>query len=151
MTSTSTNSGSNRAVGYGNPTFDCDGAKIRAQCRHLATVVTIGGEIDEMNAARIAQYTSRFVLAEKPLVLDLSGVSTFSTQSVSLLQAVDEGCRTAGVEWSLIASQSVVRVLRTVDDRSSFPTADSVAEALHHFAEVIVARRHLLSVLARTA
>ena len=28
---------------YGNPTFDCDGAEIRAHCRQLATVATVKG------------------------------------------------------------------------------------------------------------
>ena len=30
---------------YGNPTFHCDGADIRAHCRQLATVVTVGGTV----------------------------------------------------------------------------------------------------------
>ncbi len=56
---------------YGNPTFDCDGAGIRAHCRQLATVVTIVGDLDVANVDRATRYTRRFILAEKPFVLDL--------------------------------------------------------------------------------
>ena len=151
MTVTSTNSASGIAFRYGNPTFDCDGAQIRAQCRHLATVVTISGEVVDMNVDRVSQYIKRFILAEKPFVLDLSGVDSFSAQSVSLLYTVDEDCRTAGVEWSLIASQPVLRALRVLEDRDNFPTVGSVPEALHHFADVIGARRLLLPLLSKSA
>ena len=142
---------SDAAFRYGNPACDCDGALIRAQCRHLALVVTISGEIDEANVERVSQYIRRFILAEKPLVLDLSGVDSFSSQSISLLYTVDDDCRTAGVEWSLIASQPVLRALRVLEDRDNFPTVGSVPEALHHFADVIGARRLLLPLLSKSA
>ena len=151
MTVASTNSASNTAFRYGNPTVDCDGAQIRAQCRHLATVVTISGAIVDMNIDRVSQYIRRFILAEKPVVLDLSGVDSFSSQSISLLYTVDDDCRTAGVEWSLIASQPVLRVLRLLKEEDDFATADSVPDALHHFADVIDARRRLLPLLSKTA
>ncbi len=142
---------SDLAFRYGNPACDCDGAMIRAQCRHLALVVTISGEINEANVERVSQYIRHFILAEKPLVLDLNGVDSFAAQSISLLYAVDQDCRTAGVEWCLIAGQPVVRVLRTFDDPANFPIAGSVPEALHHFADAIDARRQLLPLLSKTA
>ena len=142
---------SDLAFRYGNPACDCDGAMIRAQCRHLALVVTISGEINEANVERVSQYITHFILAEKPLVLDLNGVDSFAAQSISLLYAVDQDCRTAGVEWCLIAGQPVVRVLRTFDDPDNLPIAGSVHEALHHFADAIDARRQLLPLLSKTA
>ena len=38
---------------YGNQAVDCNGAQIRAVCRQLATVVTVTGDIDESNLARV--------------------------------------------------------------------------------------------------
>jgi len=133
---------------YGNPTFECAGAQIRGRCRQLATVVTVNGDIDSVNLDRVTEYTRRFILTEKPFVLDLSGVNSFSPQSVSLLYTLDEGCFNAGVEWSLIASQAVLEALR-IGDRASFPMAPSVPEALHHFAETIEQRRRLLPLLTK--
>jgi hypothetical protein len=47
---------------YGRPTFDRSGAQVRAQCRHLATVVTISGAINAMNIDRVGEYSRRFIL-----------------------------------------------------------------------------------------
>jgi anti-anti-sigma regulatory factor len=133
---------------YGNPTFDCAGAQIRGYCRQLATVVTINGDIDGVNVDRVTEYTRRFILTEKPFVLDLSGVNSFSPHCVSLLYTLDEGCFHAGVEWSLIPSEAVVEALR-IGDRATFPMASSVPEAQHHFADTIDERRRLLPLLTK--
>ena len=93
---------------YGNPAVDCDGAQMRALCRQLATVVTVNGDVNDTNVDRISGYAKRFILMEKPFVLDLSGVTSFSTECISLLYSLDEDCAHAGVEWSIVASQPVV-------------------------------------------
>ena len=80
-------------------------------------------------------------------MLDLSGVSSFSGHSVSLLSAVDESCFHSGVEWSLITSDSVLRAVQA--SGLSFPVADSVPDALHHFADSIDERRRLLPLLTK--
>jgi anti-anti-sigma regulatory factor len=132
---------------YGNPAFDCAGARLHAVCRQLATVVTVEGVIDDTNIDRVTALALRFVIAEKPFVLDLSGINSFSAHSVSLLTAVDEKSYHCGVEWSLIASTPVLRILNTRG--ASFPTAETVAEALQHFADNIEERRRLLPILTK--
>jgi anti-anti-sigma regulatory factor len=134
---------------YGNPTFDCDGAEIRAHCRQLATVVTIKGGLDDANVERATRYTRRFILAEKPFVLDVSDVTSFSREALSLLFTVDDLCVAAGVDWSLITSRSVEQALRDCD--IEFVSAGSVPEALNHFADAMVARRQLLPLLTKSA
>jgi hypothetical protein len=47
------------------------------------------------------------------------------------------------VEWSLIASGPVLREASGLN----FPVADSVPDALHHFAESIDERRHLFPLI----
>ncbi len=136
---------------YGNPAVDCDGAQMRALCRQLATVVTVSGDVTDTNVDRIGAYAKRFVLMEKPFVLDLSGANSFSTECISLLYSLDEDCAHAGVEWSIIASQQVLRTLRLAGERETFPTAGSVPEALHHFADSMGERRRLLPLLTKTA
>lgn len=137
---------------YGNPTFDCGGAQVRAQCRHLATVVTISGAIDAMNVDRVTEYSRHFVLPDKPIVLDLSEVDCLAAQGIRFLYRIDDACRAAGVEWALVAGPAVARVLSVAADESMFPIVDSVRDALHCFADVISARRRLmLSLLTKTA
>jgi anti-anti-sigma regulatory factor len=151
MTIRSIDSASGTAFRYGNPALDCHGAQLRAHCRQLATVVTVSGDIDAMNVGQISQNVKRFVLAEKPFVLDLTGVTSFSPQSVSLLYAVDEAAYTEGVEWSLIADTAVLDAVRGVAELAEFPLAVSVPEALHHFADENLERRRLLPLLTKTA
>lgn len=136
---------------YGNPAIDCDGAQMRALCRQLATVVTVSGDVKETNLDDLSGYAKRFVLSEKPFVLDLSGVNSFPPECIALLYRLDEACDHAGVEYSVIVSQPVNRTLRLFGEGETFPTAGSVAEALHHFADSIGERRRLLPLLTKTA
>lgn len=136
---------------YGNPAIDCDGAQMRALCRQLATVVTVSGDVKETNLDDLSTYAKRFVLTEKPFVLDLSGVNSFPPECIALLYRLDEACDHVGVEYSVIVSQPVNRTLRLFGEGETFPTAGSVAQALHHFADSIGERRRLLPLLTKTA
>src|ERR1700682_48148 len=152
MTAASSTSAPNATSGHGNAALDCNNAHLRAQCRQLATVVTISGRIDATNIGHVSQYARRFILAEKPFVLDLSGVDSFAAQCTSLFHTVDEECRSAAVEWTLVASPAVTHLLRIGNDPAMFPTAGSVTEALHHSADdILTRRRRLLPLLAKTA
>lgn len=138
----------NVATRHGYGTFDCDGAQIRAQCRHLATVVTIRGEIDAVNVDRVSQHIRRFILGGNPVVLDLSDIGHFAAAGISLAHRLDEDCRAAGVEWTLVASPAAMELLgigRDQDENAEgFPIARSVREALRTLADAIVNRRQLV-------
>jgi len=136
---------------YANTPFNCDGAQIRACSRQLATVVTVTGDLNDANLDRVSQYAKRFVLREKPVVLDLGAVSTATPHIVSLLCDMDDACNSVGVEWSLIASQPVTRAVRAFDDRLELPTVATVADALNQFADAMLERRRLLPLLTKSA
>jgi anti-anti-sigma factor len=132
--------------------LDCNGAAVRAQCRHLATVVTINGAVDATNVDQVTEYSKRFILPDKALILDLSGLDSFSAQGIRLLYRIDDACSAAGVEWTVIPGQAVIPVLLIAQEESSLPTARSVHEALHRFADANSARRRLiLPLLNKTA
>lgn len=133
----------------GNSTFVYGGAQLRAHCRHLATVVTIRGEVDAGNAEGIGEHLRRFVLGESPVVLDMSEVHAFAAPVVSLLFTLDEQCRAAGLEWVLVASTAVTDALGDDGSRARFPVADSVRQALHDLADGIASRRQLMLPLVR--
>ncbi len=138
----------NVATRQGNCTFDCGGAQIRAHCRHLATVVTIRGEIDAVNVDWVSKYIRRFIVGANPVVIDMTDMRQFAMSAISLLYAIDEDCRAAGVEWTLIASPAVTEVLDGSGHQDGngtvFPIARSVHEALHNLADAIVSRRQLV-------
>lgn len=147
MTITTNTPASDGNLRYVNQAVVCDGASMRSQCRQLATVVTIKGDVNTFNTDTITAYVRRFTLAEKPLVIDMSGVSGFAPQSISLFYEVDERCGVLGVDWAVVASDAVVAGL----DDIGVPVIASVAEALHHFAEGNLARRRLLPLLTKSA
>lgn len=129
-----------------NGTVDCGGARIRAYRRQLATVVTIRGEIDALNAGQVGDHIRRFVIGEERAVLDMSGVTQFASAGISLLHTFDEDCRAAGVEWTLVASPAVT----ALSGDAGFASTGSVHEALHDAADAIARRRRLVLPLIRT-
>jgi anti-anti-sigma regulatory factor len=132
--------------------FDCNGAAVRAQCRSLGTVVTITGAVDATNVDQVSEHSKRFILPDKPFVLDLSTLDPFAAQGVRLLHQIDEICTAAGLEWSVVPSQAVNTALLVTHEESSFPVFGSVHEALHYFADATSARRRLLlPLLTKTA
>lgn len=135
----------------GPGTVDVSGAQIRAHCRHLATVVTIRGEIDAVNVDEVGEYVRRFVMADNPVVIDLSGITHFSSAGFALFSVLDEECRGAGVEWTIVANPVVNALLDVGGDRheADFPVARSVREALRHLAEAIAWRRQMVLPLVK--
>ena len=151
MNVTATGSKSNSGHRYGNPTVDCNGAQIHKQCRQLATVLTVTGVVDDLNIDAITAHAQSCVIPEKPFVLDLSGVTSFTGHGITLFDAIADACATFCEEWSVIASQPVSRALRLCGIDDSVPTADSVPAALHHFSDVAGERRQLLPILIKSA
>jgi anti-anti-sigma regulatory factor len=151
MTIARTKSVPDHGFHYGNPALDCERAQMSALCRQLATIVSVGGEVDDSNIGPLTQYAARYVLCEKPFVLDLSGVESFADRAMALLYAIDDACYDAGVEWAVVASPAVIRMMSNYGDPADFHTVDSVPEALHHFADSTAARRRLLPILTKSA
>jgi anti-anti-sigma factor len=124
---------------------------MRACARQLATVVTVDGDIDATNVQQVTQYATRYVLAEKPFVLDLSAVNSISPQGISLIFALDDKCDAAGLEWELVANPTILDTIGHDVDPATLPVSGSVARALAHFADVTRRRRRLLPALPKSA
>lgn len=130
---------------------EVSGAQIRARCHHIATVVTITGNIGTTNIEQIASYCGRLILADKPMVLDITGVLGSSALCVRLVNRLDAQCSKAGFELVTAASGAVLDRL----DSACVATVSivtSVPAALNYFTEGLRARRQLLLPLfAKTA
>lgn len=131
----------------GNRTIGRDGVEVRAQCRHLATVLTITGDIDARTIDRLSTYATRLVPVGNALLLNMSGVSFLAEQGISILIAVDDACGSAELPWAVVTSHAVDRVLRISHGDDIFPTASSVPDAMQYFLDLARGRRH--TVLAR--
>lgn len=130
---------------YGNPADDYKGAHIWARCRHNATVVAVGGRLDARNIDHVIERSVRVARPDAPLVLDLTGITSFSPAAVRLLTAVDDHCTALGVQWALVAGDAVARRIQHAD----FPMLNTVAEAEHAFDDALLRRRRMLLPLLR--
>jgi anti-anti-sigma factor len=136
---------------YESLTIDRDGVEARTHYRHLATVVTISGEVDASNIALVTTYATRFVLVGNALLLDLSDVGFFAVQGISALNAVDEACHSTQVPWALVTSHAVDRVLRISQRHDVLPAVRSVPDALQYFAHTRMRPHVPLSARRRSA
>jgi anti-anti-sigma factor len=121
---------------YGDVTADCDGVEIQVHLRHLATVVTISGDVDATNIVRVTGAVTRLVEVGNALLVDLSGVGFFAAHSLSALLAIDAACQHAELPWALVTSHAVNRALRLSECSEIVPTVSSVPAAMQYFARL---------------
>ena len=93
-------------------------------------VITAHGELDASNAQEFVDYALRHAERTERLALDLSGVDFFGTAGFSALHTLNVRCAGAGVEWVLVPSHAVSRLLRICDPDSTLPIAATLPAAL---------------------
>jgi anti-anti-sigma factor len=88
-----------------------------------ATVVRINvrGEIDALNEAELRDYVFARAANCKTLILNLHEVTFFSTAGFSTLLTINARCTRAGVNWMVIPSATVSRVLDVCDRQFTIP------------------------------
>ena len=93
-------------------------------------VITVHGEIDAANASGFTEYAMCHTAQANGLVLDLSGVAFFGTAGFSALKAVETRCSVGKVDWMLVPSDAVTRLLHICDPDSKLRHSSTVAAAL---------------------
>ncbi|CRZ15673.1 STAS domain-containing protein [Mycolicibacterium neworleansense] len=93
-------------------------------------VISAHGEIDAVNAAEFADYALQHTGKAKQVAVDLTDIEFFGTAGFSALRAMDTHCSTTSVDWVLVPSKAVSRLLRICDPNSELHTCYSVAAAL---------------------
>jgi anti-anti-sigma factor len=94
-----------------------------------AVVVSVRGEVDASNAARLADYVERHVAIAEALVVDTTAVDFFGAPALAALHRVDRCCAVSGVSWRLVAGPALRRVLRACGS-TELLQAENVASAL---------------------
>lgn len=101
--------------------------------RHLAptrVVVAVVGEVDALNARDLGRYIERHVRMSKQLVLDLRAVDFASAQAFTALYYVSVHCARRDVDWIIIGSRHVRRLLSICDPDGELPLVDDLAAGL---------------------
>lgn len=93
-------------------------------------VITAHGELDAANAQEFVDYVLRHTAHADHLVIDLSGLDFFGTAGFSALHTVNVRCAGDSVQWALVPSSAVTRLLRICDPDSALPICASVDVAL---------------------
>jgi anti-anti-sigma factor len=110
---------------------DCHGAHFATRwLHHSMAVITAHGELDAANAQEFVDYALRHAPETERLVLDLSGVEFFGTAGFSALHSVNVRCAGEQIEWAVVPSSAVTRLLRICDPDSALPICGSVDTAL---------------------
>ena len=93
-------------------------------------IVTAAGEIDAANAQEFVEYALRHAAQLDRLVIDLSDVDFFGTAGVSALHTLNVGAAGDNIDWAMLPSTSVSRLLRICDPDATLPVSDSIETAL---------------------
>jgi anti-anti-sigma factor len=92
-------------------------------------IVAAVGELDAVNATEFAQYAWRAGMV-KALVLDLTGIEFCGTAAYSALLAFNARCAAEGIDWVMVPSHTVDRLLHICDPDSVLPVQPTVEAAL---------------------
>jgi anti-anti-sigma factor len=110
---------------------DCHGAHFATRWAHNAlAIISAHGELDAANAQQFVDYALRHAPRTERLVLDLSGVEFFGTAGFSALHSVNVRCAGEKIQWAMVPSAAVNRLLRICDPDSALPISGSVDAAL---------------------
>ncbi|CDP84509.1 MULTISPECIES: STAS domain-containing protein [Mycolicibacterium] len=106
-------------------------AEFSAQWLSPATaVISVHGELDASNAADLVECGMRHSRAGAQLVLDLSTVEFFGAGCFACLHTLNVRYAGDDVEWVLIPSRAVSRVLRICDPARALPVSTELPAAL---------------------
>ena len=83
--------------------------------------ITVTGDIDASNAGELGGYVFRRAANCRRLILDLADVKFFSVAGFSTLMDIGRRCDHASVNWMVVSSSAVSRVLEFCDPRGLVP------------------------------
>ena len=105
-------------------------ACVTAFASNWVTVIAVSGQIDALNAGHVAECLHGFVSRDRALVLDFSGVGFLGAEILAALFALGDRCERLGIDWALVTSHAVRRLLRVGDPQRRLPAVGSMVEVL---------------------
>jgi anti-anti-sigma factor len=92
--------------------------------------VAVLGDVDAVNARDLGRYVERHTQISKQLVVDLRAVDFFGSQAFTALYYISVRCARNDVDWMIIGSPPVRRLLSICDPEGELPLVDDLPSAL---------------------
>jgi anti-anti-sigma factor len=107
--------------------------------------IAVCGEIDAVNGRALGYYIERHTGTSRQLILDLRPVDYFGSQGFTALYYASVHCARSDVDWIIVSSPPVQRVLRICDPDGELPVVQDMAAANQRLDRLAVSNRRLHS------
>ena len=115
----------------------CGLAVFSAQNLAAARVlVSVTGDVDATNSHGLGRFVQRHTRVSKQLILDLTGVDFFGSQSFTALYYASVQCARRDVDWLIVAPPAVERIVRVCDPDAALPVVPAITDALERLDHV---------------
>ncbi|HYZ68279.1 MAG TPA: STAS domain-containing protein [Mycobacterium sp.] len=105
--------------------------------------VAVTGDVDALNARELGRYVERHTHLSKQLVLDLRAVDFFGIQAFTALYYISVYCARGDVDWIIVGSAAVRRLLSVCDPQGELPVVDDLFAALTRLDRLAQCRYHI--------
>ncbi len=103
--------------------------------------IDASGEIDAVNGRALGRYVERHTGISRQLILDLRTVDFFGSQGFTALYYISVHCARSDVDWVIVDSPPVRRVLQICDPHGEFPVAAQFDAAVDRLDRLALSRQ----------
>ena len=107
--------------------------------------VAVFGDIDATNGRALGHYVERHTGISRQLVLDLRAVDFFGGQGFTALYYISVHCTRSDVDWMIIGSPPVRRLLSICDPEGELPLVGDLPTALARLDRHAQCHQHVAS------
>lgn len=108
----------------------CRTAQFSASWSNAGTVIAVDGELDAANSDQLVVYVERNARRATRMILDLRRLEFIGTAGFSALHRINVGCSAAQLNWAMVPSTAVERLLRVCDPDGTLPITTAFDEPL---------------------
>jgi anti-anti-sigma factor len=108
--------------------------------------IAVTGDIDAYNGRALGGYVERRTGTSRQMILDLRAVDFFGSQGFTALYYISVHCTRSDVDWALLGSPPVRRLLAICDPDGALPLAADSASATARLNQLARRRMRTMSV-----